>query len=253
MFAWFERLVNPYPDAPPARPPAGLSRLSLGLLGGPASLPAVHHRTDGDHRCLRGAAVQHDGEHRRLARQGRAERTLDYRTPAPAAAGHGARRQHSPDRAAIRDQAAGTLRQFPDAPALELPPAIARPEHALLPGRVRRAHRHQGHADGARGARHVAHRLRAAGIRRHLFRHHDGGTGRLRPLAARPVSGLGGVLCRRAVVLRAPARPGGQGAGRRALADDRAHHRRVHQHRDGEALRTPGASRATCARRCRSS
>ena len=37
-------------------------------------------------------------------------------------------------------------------------------------------------------------------------------------------------------VLRAAARPRRARAGRRALADDRPHHRRVHQHRDGEAL-----------------
>ena len=45
-----------------------------------------------------------------------------------------------------------------------------------------------------------------------------------------------------------------QRAGRRALADDRAHHRRLHQHRHGQAVLARAArGRLTRAARCRSS
>ena len=90
--------------------------------------------------------------------EGRAGAAVDAGAGAAAAAGRRARRQHAAGRAAVDDQAAGALRQFPDAAALELPPADARPEHGLLPGRVRRPHRDQGDADGAGRARHLAHR-----------------------------------------------------------------------------------------------
>jgi len=52
-----------------------------------------------------------------------------------------------------------------------------------------------------------------------------------------------------ALLLRAAARQGRQGPGRRTFADDRAHHRRLHQHRNGQALlaRAPrGQLRAQC-------
>ena len=55
-------------------------------------------------------------------------------------------------------------------------------------------------------------------------------------------------------LLRAAARQGRRGAGRRALADDRPHHRRLHQHRHRQAVLARAAARpATRARRCRSS
>jgi ATP-binding cassette subfamily B multidrug efflux pump len=57
-----------------------------------------------------------------------------------------------------------------------------------------------------------------------------------------------------AVVLRAAPGQGGAGAGRRPVADDRPHHRRVHQHRHRQAVlaRAP-RGRPSPARRCRSS
>ena len=55
-------------------------------------------------------------------------------------------------------------------------------------------------------------------------------------------------------VLRAAAGQGRPGAGRRALADDRPHHRRLHQHRHRQAVLARAAARpASRAARCRSS
>ena len=215
---------------------ARLRRVHVGVLGRAAAVPARDRRADGGDRRLRGAAVQHDGQHRRLARQGPARAAVDAGGQPAAPAGRRAGGQHRAGRAAVDDQAAGALRQLPDAAALELPPVDARAEHALLPGRVRGAHRDQGDADGARRPRHVAHRQRAARVRRHLLRHAARGAGRLRPAPPRAVPRVARVLRVHARLVRAAPGARRQGAGRRALADDRPHHRRVHEHRDGQAL-----------------
>ena len=56
------------------------------------------------------------------------------------------------------------------------------------------------------------------------------------------------------VLLRAATRPRRARAGRCALADDRTHDRRLHEHRHGEALLArAGARRSSRARRCRNS
>ena len=68
-----------------------------------------------------------------------------------------------------------------------------------------------------------------------------------------PFLALARAVRRRAVLLRAAAGPHRHGAGRCALADDRPHHRRLHEHRDRQAVLARGArGRLTRAARCRS-
>ena len=159
---------------------AGVLRVRLVVLARAAQIPAGDDAAHRRHRRVRGAAVQHDGPYRRLARRGRAGPAVDRAAHHAAAAGRRADRQHRRRGAAIGDQAAGAGRQLPDAAALELPSADARAEHGVLSGRVRRPHRHQGDADGARRARRVDRRGRAPGVRDHLFRDDAGRAGRLR-------------------------------------------------------------------------
>ena len=58
MFTWFERLVHPYPDAPPATPPRGffafLWACTRGLRRYILAMTLLHRR----HRRVRGAAVR---------------------------------------------------------------------------------------------------------------------------------------------------------------------------------------------------
>ncbi len=199
-------------------------------------MAARHHAPHRGDRRVRGLPVQHDGQHRRLALDGPGCRAVDAGTRTPPASLRGPRRQCAARRPAVDDQAAGDLRQLPDAAALEVPPADARPERGLLPGRVRRPHRHQGDADRIGGARSVADRRRDAGVRHDLLRHPALGAGRLRPLAGRTVRALGRTVCGVVVVFRAAARTGRQGTGRCPFADDRPDHRRLRKHCNGEAV-----------------
>ena len=154
-------------------------------------------------------------------------------------------------RAAVAAQAAGAGRQLPDAAALELPPPDARPEHELLPGRVRRPHRDQGDADRARGARHLDDRAPTSWSS-------SSSTSSTHARACSAAS-TPGCCCRssagwRCTWLRCAyfvPRLGrvAQAAGRRALADDRAHHRRLHQHRDRQAVLARAARGRLRARR----
>ncbi len=159
----------------------------------------------------------------------------------------GAAGQHAAGGAAVDVQAPGDGRQLPDAPALELPPPAAAPEHALLPGRVRRPHRHQADADRTGGARRVDDPGRHPGVRADLLRHHGGSGRRLRRLAAAALPRLGAVVHRRTALLRAAPGAHRQGSGRRALDDDRAHHRRLHQHRHRQAVLACRARVRLCA------
>jgi ATP-binding cassette subfamily B multidrug efflux pump len=69
-----------------------------------------------------------------------------------------------------------------------------------------------------------------------------------------PFLGWLALYVRGAALLRAAPGQGGAGAGRRALADDRPHHRRLHQHRHRQAVLARAArGRPSRAARCRSS
>ena len=196
-------------DAAAARLPA----LRLGLQPGPAPLHRADDAAHRRHRRVRGAAVRHARPHRRLARPAAARRGCGpstARTLLLLAAG--AAGQHAAGGAAVDVQAPGDGRQLPDAAALELPSPDAAPEHALLPGRVRRPHRHQADADRAGGARRVDDPGRHPGVRADLLRHHGGGGRRLRRLAAAALPGLGAAVHRRAALLRAAAGAHRQGA-----------------------------------------
>ncbi|MOA09455.1 hypothetical protein D3C78_1292860 [compost metagenome] len=151
--------------------------------------------------------------------------------------------EHCPGGAADPGQAPGAGDQLPAAPALEFPPADAGPEHGLLRRRVRRPHHHQDHADRAGRARHDLHHHRHRGRHDGLPDHHDGARCQLRHLAAAAAVALDRGLYRGLLLVRAPARRRGQGPGRRALADDRAHHRCLYQHRHRQAIR-PHAPRS---------
>ncbi len=210
--------------------------LRLGLQRGPARLHRGDDAADRRHRRVRGAAVRDAGRDRRLAGTGAAWPPVGTARQHAGAAGGRAGGQHAAGGGAVDVQASGAVRQLPDAPALELPPAAAAAEHELLPGRVRRAHRHQADADRAGGARCVDDPGRHPRLRADLLRHHGGGGRRLRPLAAAALPGVGVAVPGGAALLRAAPGAHRQGAGRRTLADDRAHHRRLHQHRHRQAV-----------------
>ena len=236
MFSKFESLVHPYPDALPPPPPktffAFLWECSRGVRPW-LLLVTLFTAGIGAFEALLFSMMAHVVD--ALASVQPAELWQQARPHAGAAVA-GAGRQHRAGRHAGAVQVPGHLQQFPDAAALAVPPPDARAEHDLLPGRIRRPHRHQGHADGAGGARHLAHRRRHPGLRAHLFRHHGGGGRRLRRLADGALPRLAGAVPDHLVVLRAEAGQGGAGAGRRALADDGPRHRRLHQHRHRQAV-----------------
>ncbi len=168
-------------------PAGGLLRVPVGLLRRPAAVHPRHDAVHGGDRRVRGAAVRDAGAHRGLAVRRRPRRPVDRASRLAAAARRRARRQRGAGSAADHPQAPGAGRELPHAAAVELPPADARPEHELLPGRVRRARRDQGHADRARGARQLVHGGRHPRVHHHLFRDH-GGRGRhvrRRPTRAR--------------------------------------------------------------------
>ena len=236
MFSFFERLIDPYPEATPETPPRGffafLWACSQGLrkyLLVTTLLTAVIGAFEALLFAMLGGIVDW------LSKVQPAELWTQERRRLLLLAG-----VLTGSIALVALQS--TIKQqtlfgnFPDAAALELPPADARAEHELLPGRVRRSHRDQGDADRARRARHLADRRRAPGLRHHLFRDAAGRAGQLRPAAADPVPGMGRAVHPGALLLRAAARASRARAGRRALADDRPHHRRLHQHRHGQAL-----------------
>ena len=199
---------TPIPDAPPAPPPRGFCAFLWACTRGLRPYLLAHRRPHRRDRRVRGAAVRMLGSIVDWLAEVEPAQLWDAGARHAAAARRRARREHrcwSRCSRSIKQQA--IVRQLSDAAALELPPADARPEHGLLPGRVRRPHRDQGDADRARGARHLAHRRRAAGVRRHLLRHAARGARRLRRVAARAVPRLGRAVRRRAAVLRAAARP----------------------------------------------
>ena len=217
---------------------ARVLRLPVAIHRGPAALhpadDALHRR----HRRVRGAAVRDARPARRLAGTGGACPALGH-----ASAQNfllllgGAGRQPAGRRAVRPAQVPGAVRELPDAAALELPPADARPEHELLPGRVRGPRRDQGDADGARRARRLADRHRHPRVHRHLLRDHARDRRHVRPAHARARSSAGSrSTSAEPRLLRAAPGQGRGGTGRRALADDRTRDRRVHQHRDGEAV-----------------
>ena len=217
MFAAFEKLVKPYPDGAPALPPRGFGPFVWACSHGLRRYIAL--------MTLFTAAI---GVFEALlfAMLGRIVDWLGPVQPAQlwararhhaAAAGCGAAGQHAAGGAAVDVQAPGAGRQLPDAAALELPPPDAAAEHELLPGRVRRAHRHQGDADGAGGARRLDDPGRHPGLRADLLRHHGGGGRRLRRLAAAALRRLGAAVHRGAALLRAAA-----GAQRRRRRPTRA-------------------------------
>ena len=173
MFRRFERLVETYPAAKPAiaaalvfcLPVACTAGLRPYILGMTLCTAAI-----GAFEALLFAML---GTRRRLARRRRSRPSCGTRERGSLLL-LGAVLAASPlVVAAVRAaQAPGAVAQLPDAAALELPPADARPEHELLPGRVCRPGRHQGDADLAGGARRRDDRRRHPGVHRHLLRHH---------------------------------------------------------------------------------
>ncbi len=236
MFRRFERLVETYPDAKPATPPrtffAFLWQSSAGLR------PYILLMT----LCT---AVIGAFEAMLFAMLGQLVDWLANVEPVPAlghaaselpAVDRGPGRQPAGRRAVRPAQVPGVVRELPDAAALELPPADARPEHELLPGRVRGPRRDQGDADGARRARRLAHRHGHPRVHRHLLRDHARDRRDVRPAHARPVRRLARAVLGEPGLLRAAPGESRRGTGGRALPDDRARDRRIHQRRDGEAV-----------------
>ena len=206
------------------------------MLAGHASDPARHDTLHGRDRGVRGAAVLDARTRRRLADCSRAGAVLGEGARQAAVPRRDHRREPADRGARGFSQAPGAGRELPDADALELPPADARPEHELLRGRVCRPHRRQGDADRACRARHLDDRRRDGGVHRHLLRNHRRRAGRLRPVDAAAVSRLARALSRYAGLVRAAARPRRHAAGGCALADDGPDRRCVHQYRDRQAL-----------------
>ena len=217
-------------------PAARVLCLPVAMHRGPAAVHPGHdalHRRD---RCVRGPAVRDARQARRHAGTSGTRAALGHGAAEFPAADHGAGRQPAGRRSVRPAQVPGAVREFPDAAALELPPADARPEHELLPGRVRGPRRHQGDADGTRSARRLADRHRHPRVHRHLLRDHAGDRGFVRPADAGTISRLAHPLRPEPGLLRAAPGQGRRGTSRRALADDRTRHRRVHQHRDRQAV-----------------
>jgi hypothetical protein len=127
-------------------------------------------------------------------------------------------------------------RQLPDAAALELPPPDAGPEHGASTRTSSPAAWHQGDADRAGGARHLDDRADILVFVVIYFVTMVAVVGGFDCLAAAALPGLAGAV--RAALAYFVPRLGkvAAGAGRRALADDRAHHRRLHQHRHRQAV-----------------
>ena len=191
MFRWFENRVTPYPETAPEAPPkkffAFLWTCSEGLrpyILGMTLCTAVIGAFEALLFAMLGRIVDWlaDVEPARLWTEQRGSLLL---LAAILAA--------SPVLVALQTMLKhqALAGQFPDAPALELPPPAAPAEHELLPGRVRRACRHQGDADRAGRARHLAHGGRHPGLHHDLLRDDGRGGGQLRRLAAPAVPRLG--------------------------------------------------------------
>ena len=228
---------NPVSGDGPAAAAEGVFCVSLGVLRGPAAVHPRHDALHGSHRRVRGDAVR---DARTLvdwlSHVQPSQLWTEQRGSLLLLAGILAA---SPLLVALQAllKYQAIFRELPDAAALEFPPADARAEHELLPGRVRRPRRDQGDADGARRARHLAHRRRHPGVHRHLLRDDARRRRQLRPVDARCRSSAGWRCTACALwLLRAAARQGRRGAGRRALVDDRARDGRLHQHRDRQAV-----------------
>ena len=170
--------------------------ISVGMHTRPAALYCRDDLLHGDHRRVRGAAVQHAGAYRGLADPRRARPSVDGRARHLAAARGGFVRQPIGGRAANVPQAPDSGRQLSDAAAVEFSPADARAEHELLPGRVRGPGGGEGDANRTGRARHLDDRGRYPGLRGHLFRDHDGGRRQSGSLARAAVRGLAGVVPR---------------------------------------------------------
>ena len=125
---------------------------------------------------------------------------------------------------------------YPDAHPLAGAPLPAQAVDDLLPGRVRRPHRHQADADGACRARMRHQADRRPQLRRRLFPRHAVHRRLGRLAAGRAARCLARVLRRAAALLHSAARQGFGGTGRRALDHDRPRRRQLHQHPDGEAV-----------------
>ena len=249
MFSRFERLIPPYPEQAPQRLPRGLLPFvwacTQGLRGYVAViivLVAAVGMFEAFLFGMLGHVVDWLGSlppQRLWLDEGGTLLLLAGALVASIGGRHGL----------VPGQVPGHLVELSDAAAVEFPPPDARPEHGLLSGRVRRPHLDQGDADRAGGARHGDDRLRHPGVRGHLLRHH-GAAGRwLRCTAAAAVSRLAGVVRVGPALVRAAAGPRRAAAGRCALADDRAHHRRLHQHRHREAVFACAARGGVRARR----
>ena len=205
MFRWFENRLDPFPPEEPVEPPKTLVAFCLHYTRGAwpyivvdaVLMAAIAHRRSLDVRLPR-----HD---RRLAvgaepRDLPRDRRLEARR-------HGLRR---PGRAArhglvpFAAQPADADGQLPHAHPLAGASLPAQAVDDLLPGRVRRPHRHQADADRARRARMRHQADRRPELRHRLFPRHAGHR-RLGRLAAGHAAGRLARLLHRAAALFHPA------------------------------------------------
>ena len=229
-----------------ARQPGGFC---VGLHPGRAWQDRGDGAAHGRHVGHRGIAVCGAGPHRGLARQPAARHAVARPGHHPGLAGRAAGGEYWCGGAANHGETPDAGREPAHAPALELPPPAAGPEHGLLPGRVCRAYHRQGDADRTGRARHRVCAGRRGGHDGGVCRHHGGSGRRAGAAADVALPGLAGALHRRAGVFCAPAGPRGQGPGRRPCADDGPGDRRVHQHRHRQAVLTQPPRGRFCARR----
>ena len=239
LFRFFEKLLHPYPAAEPALPPHGLLRLSLGLHRGPARHDRWPWRCSRppcrpSRRCCSPcSAASSTGSASQVP-----SRLWEERGTTLMWLGGGAA---SP---ASRVVALQTIVKHQTL-AVNLPMRLRWNFHRLMLGQsmafyqdefagrittkvmqtalaVRDTHLRAGRRAGRRWASTSSTMIVLAGV--------------LRPRADAALPGLARALHRCAVLLRAAAGQDRQGAGRRALADDRPHHRRLHQHRHRQAV-----------------
>ena len=238
MFRWFENRLDPFPAEEPVEPPKTLVAFCLHYTRGAWPYIVVAALLIAGDRARRSVDVRLPRQHRRLAvgaepRDLPADRGLEARR-------HGVRRRWSRCRAwcscsSLFHQQT-LMGNYPDAHPLAGAPLPAQAVDDLLPGRVRRPHRHQADADGARRARMRHQADRRAQLRHRLFPRHAVHRRLGRLAAGDAARRLARRLHHAAALLHPAARQGLGGAGRRALDDDRPRRRQLHQHPDGEAV-----------------
>ena len=198
MLAYFERLVDPYPDAPPAPPPRGFFAFLWACSQRPAQVPARHRRADRRPSARSRRCSSLPGQHRRLARQGAPGAAVDAGEGAPAAARRRARR-----RASLLVALQSTIKQ--QALFGNFPMLLRWNFHRLMLGQSMGFYQDEFAGRIATKVMQTALAVRdtwlivcrAPGLRRDLLRHAAGGARRLRLAPAGAVPRLGRAVHRR--------------------------------------------------------